>query len=130
MPGNNTGNFRECLRQFHVGRGLQRRFHRPEYAMLRIPYHAFFAQDDWKVTPRLTVNIGLRYEINMGTYEKHDRLSQFDPYTAESGRKRVSRAPCVFSGPARDARGTGTCSTTPAGGDPGSALPTRSPIRR
>ena len=27
-------------------------------------YVAFFAQDDWKVTPRLTFNLGLRYELD------------------------------------------------------------------
>ncbi|MET0556119.1 MAG: TonB-dependent receptor [Vicinamibacteria bacterium] len=27
-------------------------------------YMAFFAQDDWRVTPRLTLNLGLRYELD------------------------------------------------------------------
>ncbi len=27
-------------------------------------FFAAFAQDDWKVTPRLTLNLGLRYDIN------------------------------------------------------------------
>ncbi|MPZ18786.1 MAG: TonB-dependent receptor plug domain-containing protein [Luteitalea sp.] len=28
----------------------------------RAPYYAFYAQDDWRVTSKLTVNLGLRYE--------------------------------------------------------------------
>ena len=68
------------VRQLHAGRSLSAAdFTIPITEMLRFPYHAFFAQDDWKITPRLTMNIGLRYEIDMGVYEKHDRLSYFDP---------------------------------------------------
>ena len=32
---------------------------------MNIPYWGFYVQDDWRVTPKLTVNIGLRYELYM-----------------------------------------------------------------
>ena len=42
----------------------------------RQPYHAFYAADDWKVTPKLTVNLGLRWEIIPGFYEVTNRMSE------------------------------------------------------
>ena len=39
----------------------------------------FFIQDDFKVLPNLTVNIGLRYQIQNGWSEKHDHMGVFDP---------------------------------------------------
>ena len=32
-------------------------------------YHHFFVQDDWRVSPKLTANLGLRLEINSGMHE-------------------------------------------------------------
>ena len=45
----------------------------------------FFAQDDWKVTPRLTANLGLRYEFNSHMSDVNNRLSSID-YEAPGGR--------------------------------------------
>ncbi len=35
------------------------------------PYWAFYVQDDWKVTPRLTVNLGLRWELFRGPFHRN-----------------------------------------------------------
>lgn len=42
-------------------------------------YYAFYGQDTWKVTPKLTLNFGLRWERESGTAESHNRLTYFDP---------------------------------------------------
>ena len=41
-------------------------------------FGAFF-QDDWRVTPRLTVNAGVRYDLNTLIKESQNRLANFDP---------------------------------------------------
>ena len=41
--------------------------------------YAMYAQDDWKVTPRLTVNLGLRYSIPKPFTEIQNRTSWFNP---------------------------------------------------
>ncbi len=42
-------------------------------------YYAFYAQDDWRVNNRLTLNLGLRYSIPFGNKEKYGRLAWFNP---------------------------------------------------
>jgi outer membrane receptor protein involved in Fe transport len=44
--------------------------------------YAFFVQDDWRVSPRLTVNLGLRYDFMTPSYDANNEMANFDPTTA------------------------------------------------
>ncbi len=47
------------------------------------PYYAWFLQDSWRVTRKLTVNLGLRMEYEQGATERYNRaLAGFDPKLA------------------------------------------------
>jgi hypothetical protein len=41
--------------------------------------YAAFVQDDWRLKPRLVVNVGLRYELNTPVKDSHNLLRSFDP---------------------------------------------------
>ncbi len=45
---------------------------------IRYGYQAVYFQDNWKVTPRLTLNLGLRYEVPENWYEKDGNYSHVD----------------------------------------------------
>jgi hypothetical protein len=47
-------------------------------AQLRGQYMGLYFQDQWKVTPKLTINYGLRYELQPGYHETHDKLTLID----------------------------------------------------
>ncbi len=40
---------------------------------------AGFLQDDWRIKPRLTLNLGIRYELNTVVHEKNGLMGNFDP---------------------------------------------------
>src|SRR3984957_7025382 len=59
----------------------------PQTAMLSNQFEAnqkwywfdFFAQDDFKVTPKLTLNLGVRYDFSSPVWEGNNHLSNFNP---------------------------------------------------
>ena len=53
----------------------------PGMVELLSPRNGIYAQDDFKVSRRLTVNLGARYDIMPYAREKYNRLSNFDPAT-------------------------------------------------
>ena len=53
-------------------------------------YQGFFIQDDWRVTQKLTLNLGLRYELESGVRETEGRIvTDFDTAAASPLRSQV-----------------------------------------
>jgi len=45
---------------------------------MRFRNYMFYALDDWKVTPRLTLNLGLRYELTSPWWDKHNNMNRLE----------------------------------------------------
>lgn len=46
-------------------------------------YYGLFTQNDWRVTDRLTLNLGLRWDVQPGPTERFNRVSTIDLHTTE-----------------------------------------------
>lgn len=64
------------------GTGTNRSFY-PLFPFYQNWYTGLFFQDDYKLSRRLTLNLGLRYDINMPATEKYNRINRgIDPAAA------------------------------------------------
>ena len=73
------------LRQFLYGLPASGSFPINDNYAEQTRYWAFFSQDDWKVSSKLTLSLGLRYEMPSPLTERYNRSVQaFDPTAALS----------------------------------------------
>jgi hypothetical protein len=64
---------------------------------IRYGYHAFYFQDNWKVTPRLTLNLGMRYDLPVGWHDLNGDYSHMDRSVPNPGAGGLPGA-IVFAG--------------------------------
>jgi hypothetical protein len=75
-----TGYVRQATYQTDLASWLPRSF-----------INSFYIQDDWKVTPRLTLNLGVRYSNESPFNTKFGQMSNFDPLGTDPVSGRIGR---------------------------------------
>lgn len=81
---NNYGTFsfngsitKNALADFLLGRPVTMNQDAPVTKIDNVWYSGLFIQDDWRIHPRLTLNLGLRYDLQTPATDPHDRKLTF-----------------------------------------------------
>lgn len=77
----NTGN---AFATFLLGEANAASILRPDPVRSRSEYWGVYLQDDWRLTPKLTINLGLRWEGTTPRREDENRVNAFDTRSINS----------------------------------------------
>ncbi|MBL8240036.1 MAG: TonB-dependent receptor [Bryobacterales bacterium] len=80
VPGTPTNNL-QFLADFMFGARSSYTLNTANIVNLRQWMNFFYLQDDFKVSKKLTLNLGARYEFSTPQFEKTNAMSNFDPAT-------------------------------------------------
>lgn len=61
-------------------------------------YYAGYAQDDWRITQKLTLNLGVRYDLDKPRTERYNRMNFFDPDAPSPLASKVPQFPNLKGG--------------------------------
>jgi hypothetical protein len=81
VPGVTNGTSGSAFASFLLGYADSGATETVRYLPQTYPYHGFYAQDDWRVTRKLTVNLGIRYEFTQPPHAGGDQYEDFSPTT-------------------------------------------------
>lgn len=72
---------RDGMADFMLGMASQFTWNTRTQVNLRSWNIGAYVQDDWKISPSLTLNLGVRYEVVLPFLDKRDRMGIFDNWT-------------------------------------------------
>ncbi len=88
----NTQTLREgnAIADLLLGFPFQAQVSTPSYMNQRAPWYGFYVQDEWRVRPRLTLNLGIRWDLRLPWVETRNLWANFDLDTNPAAAQLVS----------------------------------------
>ena len=79
VPGQTAFNSGSSFASFLLGQVYSGSTQTSNFFRELYPYHGFYVQDDWRVSKRLVLNLGVRYDFTLPPVELDDQYSDFAP---------------------------------------------------
>ncbi|HWD99343.1 MAG TPA: carboxypeptidase-like regulatory domain-containing protein [Bryobacteraceae bacterium] len=105
--GTNANNGGNAFASFLLGYANSGSIDTVRFIGQQFPYFAGFAQDDWRVTPKLVINYGVRWDGNLPPTGLDDRWADFSPTTPNPAANNIPGA-VLFAGSGQGRVGTRT----------------------